>query len=180
MKITFKLVFVILSIVASTQRAMALPLAFDFSFIDSFTGDSVAGIISGLNDNSTGPASSVLVTSNTGGYGLGEYIGSPAPNEWTVLEGEIIHVIFSSFGVNNTDPAVTCCSIAFSPTGLLLPEIIAGLSSHPDYMLYGDDEPNVTFTRRQPGEIPIPSVLTLLGVGLFGLGVSRRTRKLQR
>ena len=53
------------------------------------------------------------VVSNTDGFGIGEYVGSPEPNfnAFTVVSGQITSALFLDFGIANTPPAVTCCSI---------------------------------------------------------------------
>ena len=59
-------------------------LTFNFSFTNSIYPETVTGVISGLVDNATSAATSVQVTSNTLGFGLGEYVGSPVTNHFTV------------------------------------------------------------------------------------------------
>jgi hypothetical protein len=61
----------------------ASALTFDFSFTN------VTGVISGLADNATSAATSVQVTSNTAGFGIGEYVGNPRNNSFTVSAGVI-------------------------------------------------------------------------------------------
>jgi hypothetical protein len=125
-------------------------MSFNFSF------GGVTGVISGLADSGTSAATSVQVTSNTAGFGLGEYIGNPGTNSFTVSAGVITGVNFSSFGHNNASPAVTCCSL-----GLL--SLVGGLSNDPNNIhLFPPDGGSVTYT---PVAVPGP----IAGAGLPGL-----------
>jgi hypothetical protein len=69
-------------------------LTFSFSFTDSISGAGlVEGTISGLLDNqSNQQATSVFVNSAQGGFGEGEYVGAPATNQFTVVNGVITRV----------------------------------------------------------------------------------------
>ncbi|MEM8806877.1 MAG: hypothetical protein AAGF01_12690 [Cyanobacteria bacterium P01_G01_bin.38] len=85
-----------------------LAVDFDFSFTnfieDEFGVESgiVTGRVRGLTDNATGPATSVEVLSHTFGFGVGEYVGSPSRNTWTLQSGMITSYSFLSFGSENT------------------------------------------------------------------------------
>src|SRR5262245_45962690 len=101
--------FALASIAAVAATCLALgsdsSLSFNFSF------DGVTGVISGLADNTSNqPATSVQVTSNTAGFGVGEYVGNPFSNansnSFTVSAGVITIVNFQSLGGNNSSPAV--------------------------------------------------------------------------
>lgn len=168
----FALIALLIAIAA--QRAMAGTLAFDFSFHDEFSGNNVVGIVSGLNDNAGGPASSVLVTSNSGGYGVGEYVGNPGSNFWALESGIITLVLFESLGVQNTSPAVTCCSFAIAHGH---PQILGANLNDSPFFVHIRNGSRVTFTVR-PSEIPVPAGIVLLGLGLCGLVVTRRKREL--
>jgi hypothetical protein len=97
--------------------ASALSFNFNFTGSDGFT---VRGVIAGLTDNATSHATSVQVTFNVGGFGIGEYVGSPIRNDFTVSGGQITHETFLGFGAGNTSPAVTCCSLGFESGGGVL------------------------------------------------------------
>jgi hypothetical protein len=126
----------------------ASALSFTFSFRD------VTGVISGLADSGTSPATSVQVTSNPAGIGLGEYVGNPTINTFTVSAGLLTDVNFLTNGVNNASPDVTCCSLRlffFNGSGA------AGFSTSPTIVLA---IPPVTFS-------PVPGPIA--GAGLPGL-----------
>ncbi len=159
-----------------THRAMAVPIAFDFSFLDLHTGHTVSGVVSGLQDNATASASSVFVSYNSGGYGIGEYIGDPLVNSWTVINGEITLAFFLVRGIWNMHPDVVCCSLvmAVDPSEFST----AALSTDPTINKSPLPDTVLAFTPRSTNVVPVPSALALLGAGLFGLVVSRRKRKL--
>ncbi|WP_114376022.1 PEP-CTERM sorting domain-containing protein [Elioraea thermophila] len=98
---------------AWSLSAQAALLDFTFTFSNRALGLSgtVTGIVRGLADNATSAAGSVEILSNTDGFGLGEYVGSPTNNTWTVAAGIITGYDFVVFGSFNTAPAVTCCTL---------------------------------------------------------------------
>jgi hypothetical protein len=129
----------------------------DFSFTTPF--ETVMGVVTGVQDNATSAATSVQVTSNTAGFGIGEYIGFPfiPINSFTVAGGFITAFVFEAFGSNNSPPAVTCCSL--------------GLSS-----LFGsslDNSPNIIHAFQVPvifTPVPVPGPGPVAGAaGLPGL-----------
>ena len=123
-------------------------------------------------DNATSAATSVRVTSNTAGFGIGEYVGNPPSNVFTVSGGTITApYIFESFGVLNTSPAVTCCSLAFNLTaGIIGAEPSAGLTNDRVSINFADGP---TFTP----VVPIPATLPLFATGIAGLGLFGWRRK---
>src|SRR5262245_2690593 len=134
----------------------ASALSFNFSF------DGVTGVISGLADNTSNqPATSVQVTSNTAGFGVGEYVGNPFSNanrnSFSVSAGVITFAFFESSGANNSSPAVTCCSL-----GMLLGfgENNNGLIDNPIVVLFNLGP--ATYT-------PVPVPGPIVGAGLPGL-----------
>lgn len=137
----------------------------------------MTGVISGLFDGSTGAASSVFVTSNTGLFGVGEYVGNPRNNSFTVQNGAIVGAFFRSFGEDNDPPAVTCCTLQLAPISRTV--FLGALSPEPNRSGWFPTAGQVTFTQRAASPVPVPATLALLGVGLLGLCVSRRKRKLQ-
>jgi hypothetical protein len=147
--------FALASVAAIAVTCLAPVSASALSFTFSFEG--VKGVVSGLAANATSAATSVQVTSNTAGFGLGEYVGNPLSNSFTVsAAGLITAENFLSFGSDNTSPAVTCCSLGFSLGS-------GGLTNNPDLILFSPpDGGPVTFT---PSTVPGP----IAGAGLPGL-----------
>lgn len=173
MKIRPLIVLIFTSLLSIAGPARAVPITFDFSFHDAFYGNDVTGYILGLEDNGLSQAAtSVVVTSSSLGYGIGEYIGNPLYNEWDVVNG-IIGIaekpMFGSEGAFNTAPAVTCCALAFVKFGQT---VMGGLWSDPSIGALNGWSP-VTFTPRE-NTVPLPQTLALLVVGLAALAANRR------
>jgi hypothetical protein len=167
----FLLVVIIVSLARSS--AFATPVSIAFSFHDDNFGSDITGIIEGLDDNGSGQAAtSVVVTSNSAGYGTGEYVGVPNINIWDLVNGVITSVYFISFGINNTAPDVVCCSLVI--TNDLLPNepVAGGLQDTVDTLDYNGSS-LVTFTIRN-STVPLPQTILLLIAGLACLGVHRR------
>ena len=139
---------------------VADPLTFDFSFtVPLQPAYTVMGVITGLADNTMSAATSVQVTSNTAGFGVGEYVGMPTDNSFTVSGGMVTAYDFIDFGQYNTSPALTCCGLLMGSASVRLPG--AGLTNSPTVIDY-DPSVSVTFT---PVAVPGPVV----GAGLPGL-----------
>jgi hypothetical protein len=166
-----------------TAQNPATALDFSFSFNNALNGSgSVTGVIRGLEEG-TGAADSVEVLSNTLGFGLGEYVGNPGNNTWTVLSGEITAFNFLSFGVRNTSPAVTGSTLFFGSRELNGATFRAGLSNSPSSVTIGNSgvttqDIALTFTRiSDPTPIPTPALLP----GLVGMGIAAlRKRKAEQ
>src|SRR6478735_11401663 len=95
-------------------------LTFQFSFFNGVGNDPaqslVQGIISGLQDNQPNQAAtSVRVTSNPAGFGLGEYVPNPLLNSFTVGGGILTLVVFESFAAAMSP--IGCCSLGLLPDG---------------------------------------------------------------
>jgi hypothetical protein len=141
----------------------AMALSFNFSFInESHGGGTVTGIVEGLTDNTTSAATSIRVLSNTAGFGIGEYVGNPSANSWTVLDGGIQAYRFLSFGSRNFLPAVTDSSLIFdSPAA-------AGLSNNPNSVT-ANSLASLTFTA-----VPVPTPALLPGLVGMSLAFLRK------
>jgi hypothetical protein len=128
----------------------ASALSFTFSF------DGVTGIISGLTAGTSSAATSVQVTSNTAGFGVGEYVLLPDFNSFTVSAAGVI--TFADFEGRGTSGAQRCCVLFL----LLSPpfENIAGLNSNP--LDTNFNQGPATYT---PIAVPGP----IVGAGLPGL-----------
>jgi hypothetical protein len=136
---------------------------FDFTFDNTANGGgTVHGTVT-LPSSADGTygASSVVVTSNTAGFGLGEYVGDPADNSFVISEGKITYAsVFLAFGSQNSSPAVACCSLTLgdqSGTG----SIRAGLTDSRDQILAA--QVPVTFTLQAPLRASLPLIVSGLG-----------------
>lgn len=153
-------------------------LVFSFSFENALNdGGTVTGLIRGLEEG-TGPATSVEVLSNAAGFGIGEYVGNPPVNTWTVTGGVLTAFDFVSFGVSNTAPAVTDSTLLFESDEVFGATFRAGLNDEPDSVTSGDadvstEDIGLTFTRVG---VPEPTTLALVGLGLLGAGRARRKK----
>jgi hypothetical protein len=159
--------------------AGASTLSFTFSFNnDAFNGGgTVTGVVSGLQDNATSAATSVMITSNTLGFGLGEYVGNPSSNSWTLAGGVITVFSFLSFGAGNTSPVVTDSSLILTNqlAGKGIPA--AGLANLPSAV--GANIParsvDLTFTQVDDvAPVPLPAGGLLLIGALGALAALRR------
>jgi hypothetical protein len=165
----------------ASSPAHALSFSFSFTNAAANGGGTVTGAIHGLNDNASGQAaSSVQVLSNTLGFGLGEYAGSPfAANIFDVSGGQITHALFSTFGSFNSAPAVTLSSLRFGFDIINNNNNLAGLTNSPTILnsqFYGDQ------TIFAPlGHVPVPlgslSPVFTLALGAIGLFSWRRKLK---
>ena len=175
---TFVAVAFASTIAIASTPSYAATLSFDFTFTDVANGAGVVkGIISGLMDNGTSSAASVQVISTSGGFGTGEYVGTPDFNTFTVSSGVITSFDFLDFGKNNIAPAVSCCSLALGYSGS------NGLSSFRGSIMFGDIQGGnnngpISFA---PVVTPLPATLPLFASGLGALSLlgCRRKRKVQ-
>jgi hypothetical protein len=157
--------------VAATGAARAATLDFTFSFTNTGNGGgTVTGIVRGLQDNATRAASSVEVTGNTLGFGIGEYVGNPQSNTFTVSRGAITSALFGSIGTLNSAPAVTGSSLGLELTDQFS---FAGLRDSTQGTVVTRDT-GLTFTRVDVTPIPVPAALPLLLGGLGAMALFRR------
>jgi hypothetical protein len=179
----------VIGITLLTMPASAINFSFSFEnalenpFDSVNSGGSVTGIIRGLEEG-TGAATSVEVLSNTAGYGLGEYVGSPDYNSWTVLDGNLVAFIFYSLGILNTPPAVTNATLFFESSEILGASFRAGITSSPIEITTGSDiveteDINLTFTRLDNPEpvLEPTSILSLLVVSVAAMGTTFKRKQ---
>jgi hypothetical protein len=173
------------SVIGTTLLTMpASAIDFGFSFENALNGaGSVTGVIRGLEEG-TGAATSVEVLSNTAGFGLGEYVGSPSNNSWTVLSGNLVAFNFLSFGVNNTPPAATNATLFFNSSEVIGASFRAGISTSPYSVTTGSsgvttEDINLTFNRLDESEsVPEPtSILSLLAVSAAAMGTTLKRKQ---
>jgi hypothetical protein len=167
---------------------------FKFQFNNVLNGEGVVeGFIRGLEDNGTSAATSVEVTSNTEGFGIGEYVGNPLFNSWTVTGGILTDFDFISFGSLNTSPAVTDSALFFGSRESQDATFRAGLNDAsnsitiaagetfipPNFSIitigatrFSTEDIGLTFTRVEEVEsVPEPaSLLSLFAIGAVAAG----------
>ena len=164
--LTFAAIVAVLGVTFWSSSVNAL--TFHFSFNNAPNFDLVEGTVSGLLNNSLSSATSVQVTSNPEGFGIGEYIGHPVLNNFVVSGGNLIIADFESLGIFNLGtPALTCCSLRLSVING------PGLSNNPNNA--GSGSLNLVFTPVL--ETPLPAALPLFATGLGALGLLGWGRK---
>lgn len=140
----------------------AAAVDFKFQFENELNGGgTVEGLILGLSDEGTSAATSVEITSNTAGFGLGEYVGNPLINSWTVSGGTLTDFAFSSSGSRNTSPAVTDNTLFLNSSLLAGASFRAGLSNSPGSIVIGvpgvtTADIALTFPQDNDDAAPIP------------------------
>jgi hypothetical protein len=146
-------------------------VVYDFTFDNSNNGGgTVEGTVTFPSSaDGSYEASSVVVTSNTAGFGLGEYVGALTEityDSFVVSGGEITSATnFLDFGdANLVNGAVTCCSLEFYAFDSILD---GGLNNANGEVTDGPGSP-VTFTL---ATTPIPAALPLFATGIGALGL---------
>jgi len=142
----------------SLAATQAHALTFDFSFADLENGSgTVSGYISGLNNNATGPATSVVVTSADipGSFPLTISTTGLNFNTFTVVNDVITNYEFNSY--------VPATGVSFS---LLPTDDSLQIGSHD---ALNENVNDTTFTLVADTTVPEPGSLSILGIGLVSL-----------
>lgn len=146
---------------------------FKFQFNNALNGGGVVeGFIRGLADEGTSAATSVEVTSNTAGFGIGEYVGNPQTNSWTITGGALTAFNFFAFGTANTSPDVTDSSLFFDSRPGGSATFRAGVDDSSFSIQVGSrfvstEDIGLSFTKVDSESVPEPaSMLGLLAVGI--------------
>ena len=157
---------------AGIDSAKALDFNFSFDNTVGSVAGTVEGTIQGLNDNSTGAASAVLITSFPAGLGGSFDIGNNAvlwdtvlANSFTVTNGAITAASFDAFTTGNNDvlcltPSSANC--ATTTNGLTLDNFATTTFN-------SDGFGGATYSAATP--VPFetePTLGILLAAGLFG------------
>lgn len=158
-------VLIALALAVSSTTANAGLINFSFSFSDANNGTDVTGIVEGLSDNLAGQlATSVEILTATGGFGVGEYVPG-FNNSWDVFGGVVTDYDFLSLLVGGASPfpglvmGPACGIICFG----LDPDTTDGNVTA--------NVGSVAFTA-----VPAPATIALFGLGLTGLGWSKRKK----
>jgi hypothetical protein len=159
---------------ALASLALASPahagLSFSFSWDRPASAGLVEGVFRGLSEG-TGLASSVEVLSTTAGFGIGEYIGNPTANRFTVRDGELVRIVFAVTGMRNSPPAVTTASIGI--IGDVGEKTFVGISERTDRV--GVSRGNGFSVQRLPDgavSVPAPSTSVLFACALAACALS--------
>ena len=133
-------------------------VVYEFSFDNVQNG---GGVVDGTitlpsSADGTYSATSVIVTTNPQGYGLGQYVGHPDANIFTISGGSISGATFESFGIDNS----ACCSLGLFSTD-------AGLTQNTNSITFGENDP-VTYALQAT---PLPPALLLFASALALIGV---------
>ncbi|MFN3614864.1 MAG: hypothetical protein ACK4WC_09935 [Rubrimonas sp.] len=172
-----------------TQGAAAATPDFAFTFGNLSHGFGiVSGVVRGLTDNAAGAAASVEILGNENAFhecclGVGEFVGNPDHNVWTVEDGQIASARFLAFGMRNAAPAVTeaslCIRFGFGPLelqGVGLSNFRGAAGAAPDTQNF------LTFTRLEPtpagppAPVPLPAAGSML-LAAGGLLAALRRRR---
>jgi hypothetical protein len=159
---------------AGAASVAAAPVTVRFSFVNGdYGGGIVEGVIRGLQSDGTNQvATSLRVTRNAGGFGLGEYIGPGGPefNQWVLEDGVVTNAGFLALGALNAPPQVTTASLQLI---LGVSGSAAGLSPDPGAV---DGRSAVAFT---VVPVPLPASALLIGLGVGALALLSRSRRVR-
>lgn len=162
-----------------SSLATAIPIDYSFVFENALNGGGeITGVVRGLEEGISS-ATSVEILTSTSGLGIGEYIGSPLTNSWTVSGGIITDFDFLSAGVLNTAPDVTTALLFMDSTLLSGAAFRAGVAPSPGPFVTGSGfvstaDIGLTFTAIPNAPLSESSIGILLMLGLGLIGVSRK------
>jgi hypothetical protein len=178
MKLTTFATAVLVAGMSMVQPSYAGPINFLFSFSNNVAGcgncnvpGTVKGEIFGLQDNSNGPASSVVILSHPAGilnlpatpFLVSDYAATLglfiSQNDFTVSNGAITFGIYQIFGGYFDLNVANAFNTLASPNAATRVQNLQGLAG-------------VTFT-----QAPEPFTLSLFGAGLAGAVAMRRRKK---
>ncbi len=160
---------VCLAVTAATS-GFAATLDFSFSFTDGT--ETISGVVYGLEDNATGAATGVSITSNSTGYGIGDYAlieTAPLANSFTVSNGALTAADYRNAFIADSNVQLTLDLDANSGSG----GFAVVSNSKPVVLINGD----INFDAVTTSPIPLPAGGVLLLTGLFGFAGLRRLKK---
>jgi len=165
--------------VVFTESAQAIDFKFQFTNTNGGSGSAIVeGFVRGLTEGEETGATSVEVTRNDDGFGLGEYVNDPQlspSNTWTVQNGVITGFSFRSFGAANSAPNVTDSSLFLASSTQATPgEVVAGLSADPSIAVVSTTS-GLTFKPVVSETEPVPEPVSLLGIAAIGAVVAGGT-----
>jgi hypothetical protein len=168
----------LLAVAIAGGAAAANAATFSFSFQNTANGGgTVEGVVRGLAASGESSASSVEITANPLGFGLGEYIGSPMVNDFIVADGIVLLFNVTSVGSLNQPPAVGCCSLTLEggySTGDKVYGGDAGLNDNGFEAAGVGFDTGISFAPMEdspgPAPIPLPASGLMLGAALLALG----------
>lgn len=176
----------LVAVLALVRIEPANAMTYLFSFENIMNGGgTVTGVVDGLSEG-TGAASSVVVISNSAGFGVGEYALTADTNSWTVTGGMLTAYSFYSFGAANP---LTDASLFFESSVENGLPFRAGLSSTP--LTVTTHNINITSADiglifgpsasptgpSAPSSVPVPASLPLLAAGVGALAFIRRRKR---
>lgn len=155
---------------ALPARAATL-LDFDFQFFNGQSGDDlVTGVVRGLMDNTPDqPATSLEILTHAAGFGVGEYVGSPSVNSWTVENGEVTTAYFLYYSRFQTEGARATLSLFYNSGGASA-GLTQNASTASTTLVAGPEGFFQPANTAAPAPVPLPAGLSML-IGALGVAV---------